>query len=248
MIVQACLNGARPQGFHPRLPVTPEALAADALACVAAGAAELHLHPRGPDGRESLLPGAMNATIARLRATLPGTLVGVSTGVWIEGEMDRTLDCISAWGELPDYASVNLSEPGASAVMERLMRRGIGVEAGLASVADAERLLRLGLGPCCLRVLIEVSEQPVPAALAVAAGIEAVLSRARLRRPVLLHGYDVTVWRFVRRAADCRLSTRVGLEDGAYLPDGTLAPDNAALVAAAVRLHRPCLVEQGATA
>jgi uncharacterized protein (DUF849 family) len=27
MRIQACLNGARPAGFHPALPITPEAVA-----------------------------------------------------------------------------------------------------------------------------------------------------------------------------------------------------------------------------
>jgi uncharacterized protein (DUF849 family) len=48
MIVQACMNGAR--DFHPALPLTVEATARDGASCVAAGAAELHLHPRGPTG------------------------------------------------------------------------------------------------------------------------------------------------------------------------------------------------------
>ncbi|RUX42332.1 3-keto-5-aminohexanoate cleavage protein, partial [Mesorhizobium sp. M7A.F.Ca.US.001.01.1.1] len=43
MIVQACINGARPRDFHPKLPLTAEAMASDAAACVAAGAAELHI-------------------------------------------------------------------------------------------------------------------------------------------------------------------------------------------------------------
>src|ERR1017187_8512477 len=110
MIVQACLNGARPAGFHPSLPLTAETLARDAAACVAAGAAELHLHPRGSDGRESLAPAVMDATVPAVRLACPGTLVGVSTGAWIEGDADRTLACIGGWCELPDYASVNLSE------------------------------------------------------------------------------------------------------------------------------------------
>ena len=63
MLVQACLNGGRKHGYHPRLPLTPEALAADARACVRAGAAELHLHVRGPDGAESLTPAAVDATV-----------------------------------------------------------------------------------------------------------------------------------------------------------------------------------------
>jgi len=85
MIVQACLNGARPAGYHPALPLTPEAIARDA---------------------------------------------------------DRTLACISAWR---------------------------------------------------------------------------------------------TVWRFVELCSKERLSTRVGLEDGCLLPDGTMAPDSEALIAAAHR-------------
>ena len=47
---------------------------------------------------------------------------------------------IAGWGEPPDHASVNLGEAGAPAVIERPRRRGVGVEAGLASAADAERL------------------------------------------------------------------------------------------------------------
>ena len=53
MIVQACINGARRGDFHAALPLTAEAMARDAEACVAAGAAELHIHPRGPDGRRT---------------------------------------------------------------------------------------------------------------------------------------------------------------------------------------------------
>lgn len=236
MIVQACPNGARPVAYHPALPLTAAAMAADAAACVAAGAAELHLHPRGPDGRESLAPAAVDATVLAVRRACPGTLVGVSTGAWIEGDADRTLAYVEGWRELPDYASVNLSEPGAPAVMERLWRRGIGVEAGLASVADAERLVALGLGARALRVLVEIEEQGEAEALVVAEEVEAVLARAGLRRPVLLHGLDATVWRFVARAAERRFSTRVGLEDGRLLPDGAVTPGNAALVTAAVGL------------
>ncbi|MDW9502966.1 3-keto-5-aminohexanoate cleavage protein, partial [Sinorhizobium meliloti] len=38
MIVQACLNGARPGDYHPRLPLTADAIALDGAACVSAGA------------------------------------------------------------------------------------------------------------------------------------------------------------------------------------------------------------------
>jgi hypothetical protein len=38
---------------------------------------------------------------------------------------------------LPDYASVTLSEPDAPEVISLLGRKGVGVEAGLATVRDA---------------------------------------------------------------------------------------------------------------
>jgi len=130
MIVQACINGARASDFHPALPLFADTMASDGAACVAAGAAELHLHPRNLDGCESLAPATMDATMHAMRRACPGTLIGVSTGAWIEGDERRTLACIDGWTELPDYASVNLEEPDAPAVMERLRQRGIGIEPG----------------------------------------------------------------------------------------------------------------------
>jgi uncharacterized protein (DUF849 family) len=72
----------------------------------------------------------------------------------------------------------------------------------------------------------------------VADEITAVLDRAGLRRPIHLHGFDATVWLFVELARQRRWSTRVGLEDGKHLPDGTMASNNAALVAAAIAMFR----------
>ncbi|MFA6155773.1 3-keto-5-aminohexanoate cleavage protein, partial [Mesorhizobium sp.] len=138
----------------------------------------------------------------------------------------------------PDYASVNLSEADAPAVMELLRLRTIGIEAGLASVADAERFVALAGHRRVLRILIEIDIQDLSAALDEAQGVAAVLERAEVRRPILLHGSDATVWPFVELAHRKRWSTRVGLEDGKTLADGTVAKDNAALVAAAVALFR----------
>ncbi|TDH35903.1 3-keto-5-aminohexanoate cleavage protein [Pseudohoeflea suaedae] len=236
MIVQACLNGARTAGYHPALPLTPEAIARDAAICVATGANELHIHPRGPDLAESL--GAINATIPSVRAACPGTLVGVSTGAWIEKDAARTRDLISGWSELPDYASVNLSEPDAPAVMDILDRIGVGIEAGIATVEGAERFVSLARQRPALRILIEINEQNPPDALALAEEISAVLARSQVNRPILLHGFDATIWDLVRMARRCNWSTRIGLEDGKHMPDGSQASGNRALVAAAIAICR----------
>jgi uncharacterized protein (DUF849 family) len=234
MIVQACLNGARPQGYHPRLPIAVEAIASDAADCIAAGAGELHIHA-GLMGAKACRPSTrqFSLSVGRVRVRL----LGVSTGAWIEGDEKRTRDCIAAWRELPDYASVNLSEQDAPAVIALLHSKGIGVEAGLATVADAERFVELAECRRALRILIEVEEPDLEKGDVVANGIAKVLNKAELRRPILLHGSDATVWHFVERARQLRWSTRVGLEDGAQLPSGKTAAGNVALVFEAVRLR-----------
>jgi len=236
MIVQACLNGARPPEFHPRLPLTPEAMAADAVACMKAGAAELHVHPRGADLRESL--AAVDATVAAVRSACPGTLIGVSTGAWIESDVQKTRDCIAAWSVLPDYASVNLSEPDAPHVMALLQSIGVGIEAGLATVADAERFVALADHQKAFRILIEIEEQERTAAFAITEAIATVLESAGAMRSILLHGFDATAWDFVKLARQRTWSTRIGLEDCRHLPDGCLAAGNAALVAEAAEIYR----------
>jgi len=72
----------------------------------------------------------------------------------------------------------------------------------------------------------------------VAEGIVGTLQRGNVQRSVLMHGFDATVWPFVRLAKERRYSTRVGLEDGKLLPSGMIAANNAELVAAAVEIFR----------
>ena len=76
-------------------------------------------------------------------------------------------------------------------------------------------------------MLIEIGEQDLAEAMAVADAILELLGRAGVKKPILLHGLDGTVWPFVERAFRQGYSTRVGLEDGAALPDGSPASTNA---------------------
>lgn len=56
--------------------------------------------------------------------------------------------------------------------------------------------------------------------------------------PVLLHGEATGAWPVLKLAVQRGLETRIGLEDTLQLPDGTIASDNAELVAAAERLRQ----------
>jgi uncharacterized protein (DUF849 family) len=238
MIVQACLNGDHPPSYHAYLPVTIPALVDDGRQVVIAGASELHIHIRDKNGLESLHPDCVEATLRALKAQLPGTLIGISTGAWIENDDNRLLSYIAGWSILPDYASVNLSERNAPALIERLHRSGIGVEAGLARAGDAERLLASGLEQFALRILVEVSEQETDRAHAMADEILAILKRSSAQKPILLHGVNASAWPLLRRAIESGFSTRIGLEDVSILPEGSVAKSNAELVAAAVSLAR----------
>ena len=67
MLLKACLNGPRDVTEHPALPVRVASLAADALACVRAGAEAIHLHPRDADGLESLAAAVVDHVVPRAR-------------------------------------------------------------------------------------------------------------------------------------------------------------------------------------
>lgn len=237
-MLQACLNGARDRAFHPYTPLTAAELAADAAAVVAAGASELHLHPRDASGEETLDPATIAAAIEAIRARTPGVPLGLSTRAGIAPGGAGRLKAVRGWTVLPDYVSVNLIEEDAPDMIALALSRGMGVEAGLWSQADAERFVALPEAKQCLRILIEINEQDVEEALAVAAAIRKVLARASLDVPVLQHGFDGTVWPLYQDALMRGLDGRIGLEDGKHLPDGSEAPDNAALIKAAFRLAR----------
>jgi uncharacterized protein (DUF849 family) len=241
MIVQACLNGARDASSHPELPASVEQLVESAVSSVRAGANELHIHVRNHHGAESLHPLDVDDLIGELRNELRGTLIGISTGEWIENDDDRRFEYIASWRKIPDHASVNLEESGAIDVGLALHRRGIGIEAGLSTRDDAIRLVESPLAPLIMRVLVEPDGQDLDESMHIASDILGVMSRSAFRKPILLHGFDRTVWPFVDRAFRTGLSVRVGFEDTKYLPDGTEAESNAQLVAAAIDLKRSML-------
>ena len=240
MLLQASLNGPLTKEDHPALPVSADELARDALACKAAGAGAIHLHPRDQRGRERLDARVVNDVASRVRHTC-GLRVGVSTGAWIEPDLGRRLELIGKW-RTPDYASVNLSEEGAEQVIEALARVGIGVEAGVATAADAERLAALeGSDPftAVVRVLVEPADAPADVALAVVAEIhEALDGGAAAGIPRLQHGDGEAAWPLIADALARGLDTRVGLEDTRRGPDGERTEGNEALVRAVTDLSR----------
>jgi uncharacterized protein (DUF849 family) len=231
VLLQAALNGPFGKDVHPALPVRAQELARDGAACVAAGAQAIHLHPRDEDGAERLDAHVVDAVVAAVREAC-GVPVGVSTGAWIEPDLGRRLELLAAWSA-PDYASVNLSEDGAVDVMRTLLDAGIGIEAGVWSVQDAERLGACGLGDRLTRILVEPVDVAAGDAVALVDEIHAALDRFGLTAPRLQHGDGEATWTLLRDAIRRGIDTRIGLEDTVDGPDGSRADGNEALVRAA---------------
>ena len=233
-LIQACINGARPPAAHPALPVTPVEIAADIAAVLQAGADGVHVHPKDVDGLDTLDPDAVDAVITAARFVLHSRPIGVTTGAWALRDPAARVAAVRRWSVLPDLASVNWHESGSEAVTAALLERGIGVEAGLWTVDDVREWAVSPLRDEAVRVLLELPEGIGDAQVVILAQEMLDLVREVAPSvPVLLHGEAHSAWPTLRHALRLGLQTRVGLEDTLQLPDGSIAPDNAALVRAA---------------
>ena len=239
-MIQAALNGARCCDEHPGIPCSAEELAQDAAACVAAGAAELHLHPRAPDGRETLDPLTVYSTVRQVKSAVD-VPIGVSTGAWIEPNLETRLTAIRAWYG-PEYASVNCSEPGAIDVMYALIGVGAGIEVGIGRVEDVDRFARslLIFSNAIVRILVEPSGDDLTSEREARARFEAIhqrLDALGLTMPRLQHTDGPLAWFGVRDAFRRGWDTRIGFEDMLTGPRRKAVASNAELVAAAARIQ-----------
>ena len=235
--LQACLNGKRTRAEHRAVPVTPAELAKDAAASVAAGAEAVHLHARNPAGAESVQAADVGAAVAAVRQACPDTPVGVSTGLWITGGDPTARQAgVATWSGLaatqrPDFASLNIGEAGWAEAAHTLAATGIGIEAGVWSVADVRRLTTTPDLPPLLRVMVEVPASPPVNAIAAGQEIIRAVRESALRDGwLLLHGADDGCWPLIELAGELGLATRVGLEDTLTGPAGEPVTGNADLV------------------
>jgi uncharacterized protein (DUF849 family) len=235
-LLQVALNGSRSRSEHPRVPRTPGELAAEASQSVAAGARVVHLHPFDAEGRETLAAEPCAAALRAVREACPGVPVSLSTSADIERDPRRRLELVGDWTELPELVTANQGEPGIGELCELLIARGVGIEAGLLRLDDAEAFVRSGLPNRCARALIEPLDADPAEAVAHAGAIEEVLDRAGVRLEQVHHGDGVASWAVNERALGCGHGIRTGLEDTTVLPDGSPAAGNAELVRAAAAL------------
>ena len=238
VLVQAALNGGTTRVEHPAVPLTPAELASEARAAQLAGAGAFHLHPRDDSGAQTLAADHVLAAVAAVRAAT-GLPVGVTTGIWtVAGDVERRLALVERWTgpDRPDYASINMNEPGIEELADLLTSLGIGIEAGVWTAGDARVLGASGFRDRLLWVLMEPDDLTPADAVASAAETAAELARLGIQARQVRHGYNLATWDVLRASVADGQDIRVGLEDTRVLPDGSTATGNGALVAAAARL------------
>lgn len=245
-MLQVALNGGRSKADHLAVPITEEELVAAALACRRVGAREFHVHPRDPSGAETLHAETIDRVAARLHAAT-GLPVGVSTGAWIEPDVERRIADVREWTR-PTYASVNVGEDGAAEVMAVLLDAGIGIEAGVWNPDDVALLAGTGLADRVLRVLVEVHDPADVGALGRAQAIHDALDEHLVIAPRLQHGVGPGAWVLIRDAAERGVDTRVGFEDSLFGPRGGVPRDNADLVDEAQAIIGRTLLRAGRAA
>jgi uncharacterized protein (DUF849 family) len=235
-MLQAALNGARPLVEHPAIPRTPAELASDARASVREGAAVVHVHAFDDNGDETLAAQPNAAVLREIRATCPGIPISLTTRANLEPDPQRRLNLIMSWLELPELVTANQGEPGILEICRHLGERGVGIEAGLLQLSDAEAFRRSNFADYCTRVLLEPLDSDPDEAVAHARAMERVLELANIRLPRIYHGDGIASWAVSRYGLSQGHGIRTGLEDTTALADGRRPADNAELVRAAQSL------------
>lgn len=229
-MIKACLNGGRAASAHPNLPITPTQLAAQAQACVAAGAGAIHAHPRDNNGTQTLDTEHIAAAVQAMRAACPSIPIGLSTLYSILPDPQKRADMISRWTLRPDFVSVNFGEPGTQELCQALQQQAIGIEAGLDGAEAAREYVTSGYMGKCVRVLLEPDGGNISVVLEHVLAIEAVLDQAGDTTPRLLHSDGPITWALLDVAHQRGYASRIGLEDVLSMPDGHMAPDNASML------------------
>lgn len=238
MLIQAALNGSTSRTLHTGVPLTSSELAASARAAKDAGATLIHIHPRDTSGAQTLAAEYVIPAVSAVRDAT-GLPVGVTSGIWtVNGEPGRRLELVKDWAgpDRPDFMSINLNEPGIEPLADLVSSLGIGIEADVWTADDARHLGECSFRDRVLRVIVEPVDRKPADAVATACEVSAELDRLGITVPQVHHGYGMATWDVLKAAAERGFDLRVGLEDTTFLPDGTPAPANAALVAAVVSL------------
>ncbi len=236
-------NGARRnKADHPALPISVAETAQTAKACFAAGADCIHLHIRDDNGQHSLDAGRYREAIAAIKQAAPAMAVQITT------EAAGIFD-VSA-----QYACLQQVRPKAVSVSVREMARDVAVAGKLYGFAaeagiDLQHILydvkdvtllnewwKSGIVARSLHSVLFVLGRYQPPVLAQPKDLAGLLdATANMDFNWTVCAFGQNELACVRQALKHGGNIRVGFENNMQLPDGSVATDNAQLVALAVQ-------------
>lgn len=254
LVLTVAPNGARVgRHEHPAVPLDPAALAATARACLDAGAAVLHLHVRDADDRHSLDAGRYREALAAVRAAVgDGMVLQVTTEA--AGRYHPASQMALVRELVPEAVSLALGELVPDAAAETDARAFFAWLAGqpvqpqliVYSGAELERYQALRAGgviPDMPHWLLFVLGRYAAARTADPLELLPFLVRHEADVPWAACAFGPREHACTVAAAALGGHVRVGFENNFLLKDGSIASDNAALVAqaaeAAQALGRP---------
>ena len=218
------------------MPQTAEELAAEGRAAVEAGAQVLHLHPYDASGAETFAADVCAAALTGGARGVPGR---ADLTQYVVEDRGRPCPAPGADRDLDRAAralTANQGEAGNVELCEHLADRGVGIEAGLLSLADAHDFVLAGIANRCVRVLIEPLDADPGTAVDHAAAMEQAVVAAGIDLEQVHHGDGIATWAVMERGVTRGHGTRVGLEDTTVLPDGRSPAGNGELVRAAAAM------------
>ncbi len=264
VVITCALTGVLTDPNRFPVPVTPEQMAASAKEAFDAGATIMHTHVRNQQPGMGYLPSwdpdDSEAVCAAIREACPGVVINLSTGV-MGDDIEGPLACLDR--VRPEMAALN----AGTLNYLKVTRGGTWAWPPLVFANPVEKVEAFArfmaergiLGECecfdtgILRSVdlfrqVGLLEPPIDVSLimGVASGMPAKPSWLPLLIDELPAGatWQVIgigrgeVWDLHRRAAELGGNLRTGLEDTFYLPDGSKAPSNGALIEQLVTVAR----------
>lgn len=236
MLLKIALNGARPKSQNEFIPHSLEEIQKEVTRLYKIGSKVFHIHCYDKNGNESLRPEDVNNLVSMVRNISTEIQIGISSGDWIEPDLEKRINYIKQWKYPPDFASVNMIEEDAIDVSQALIARGILVEAGLNEKKAAENFIKSNWSGGCCRILIEPEEEIFDSALNTVNEIEEILDINQMKIKRLLHGFNSVAWDLLREAKKRGYDGRIGMEDTIYLENGKKVSGNLEIIQEAIKI------------
>lgn len=249
MILMAAPNGARKtRSDHPKVPLTIAEIARTAAEVRAAGASMIHMHIRDREGRHLLDAAAYRQAIEAIRAEAgDGLVVQITTEAVGRYRAEEQIAVV--FDTRPEAASLAIreivpdeaSEPAAADLFSWMKENAVSPQFILYDEEDIRRfndLRRRGVIPFERAFLLFVLGRYLAEGTATAEDLIEFLKWSMDGDIWSVCAFQDLEHKATVLAAILGGHARVGFENNLFLPNGSIAPDNAALVAVAAEAAR----------